>query len=346
MRRNRTANILSRMSGRGFTLIELLVVIAIIAILVALLLPAVQQAREAARRSSCKNNLKQIGLALHNYHDTFGMFPINHDQTVNNPPIPPQGGVYSWIVRILPQIDQGPLFNNINFNVNETGNGESVVQPINGTPLAEHTITTVMCPSNPMRESETGQIGRGACGNGRCIAGARTDYVGNMGFAWSGWKDCSDTGRNGAPWTGATSLPETNAGTFWWHGQFTNRIRDITDGTSNTIAVFENHHWKGVTGGNQPNQSQVNKAFIWATAIGAAEPQTGPINAAARDDDTRCTNMSSSHTGGAHALMADGTVQFLNENMSVGTWNSTRNQVVGGVLGALITRSGSETVEF
>jgi len=105
---------------RGFTLIELLVVIAIIAILIALLLPAVQQAREAARRSQCKNNLKQIGLALHNYHDNFRMFPPGDVRRL-------YGGVSSWttsmigwIPRILPFLDQAVIYNQINWEL-ETG---------------------------------------------------------------------------------------------------------------------------------------------------------------------------------------------------------------------------------
>ena len=89
---------------RGFTLIELLVVIAIIAILIALLLPAVQQAREAARRSTCKNNLKQIGLALHNYHDVFGTFPIGSQVTYYRA---------NWRSAILPYIDQAPAYNKL-----------------------------------------------------------------------------------------------------------------------------------------------------------------------------------------------------------------------------------------
>ncbi|MBT5017958.1 MAG: DUF1559 domain-containing protein, partial [Planctomicrobium sp.] len=106
-----------RSSLRGFTLIELLVVIAIIAILIALLLPAVQQAREAARRTQCKNNLKQLGLALHNYHDTHGIFPNSMDSYF-------PGGVpsrsnprnHSWMVMILPFIDQAPLYQSIDFS--------------------------------------------------------------------------------------------------------------------------------------------------------------------------------------------------------------------------------------
>ena len=114
---------------RGFTLIELLVVIAIIAVLIALLLPAVQQAREAARRTQCKNNAKQLGLALHNYHDTFLMFPMSYGQGNYG-----EGGKFiSWLTASLPYIDQAPLYNSLDFS-----------QPINGTAANTAMASTVI----------------------------------------------------------------------------------------------------------------------------------------------------------------------------------------------------------
>jgi prepilin-type N-terminal cleavage/methylation domain-containing protein len=108
------------MRRRGFTLIELLVVIAIIAVLIALLLPAVQQAREAARRTQCKNNMKQLGLAMHNYHDTFRVFPpgwIAVDPATNAQSAHEGISGFGWGTMLLPQIDQSPLYNQLNLNL-------------------------------------------------------------------------------------------------------------------------------------------------------------------------------------------------------------------------------------
>ena len=126
--------------SRGFTLIELLVVIAIIAVLIALLLPAVQQAREAARRTQCKNNLKQLGLALHNYHDTYNLFPgASFCGTTGTSSI---AHCHTWIESLFPYFDQAPLFNQINFNVANH-------QDVNPTVLNNVKLQALMCPSDP-----------------------------------------------------------------------------------------------------------------------------------------------------------------------------------------------------
>src|SRR5258705_10858879 len=135
---------------RAFTLIELLVVIAITGVLIALLLPAVQGAREAARRSQCVNNLKQIGLALHNYHDVNGTFPMGSGSGMYNPP----GTVYSakhcWSIHaaILPQFGQMPIYNAINFNFGNGSGTGSLAYSVNSTVLTTQ-INTFLCPSDP-----------------------------------------------------------------------------------------------------------------------------------------------------------------------------------------------------
>ena len=335
---------------KAFTLIELLVVIAIIAILVALLLPAVQQAREAARRSSCKNNMKQIGLALHNYHDVHSVFPLNYEPTRNgaNPNLL---GV-SWITMSLPYLEQAPLYDLVDFtNLNDAGGtinryglDNAAARIVRITPIA-----TLMCPSNPQPKIFTGAAiydGGGWNGNSRNMNGARTDYVGNMGFVWTGWKDCQE----GVPpsqrfWVhpniefdqNSYNLPSLG-GVFWWRGSA--KMRDVVDGTSNTVAVFENHHWQGPK--NRPGQ--INKPGLWFSPLGAINTMTNAINldvglittgGTNGNDDTRCTSFSSIHAGGAQCVLVDGSVRFVSENLD------------RGVQRAIATRAGGElTGEF
>src|SRR5437867_399909 len=161
----------SRKSG-GFTLIELLVVIAIIAVLIALLLPAVQAAREAARRAQCVNNVKQIGIALHNYHDVVGTFP---PEAVNDgAPRHWQGMWWNWLTFILPQMEQGTLYNAINVNLN---NGH----PANLTTVYQAIIGSYLCPTDDSKKIFNDLWWANGQSWGTVTPGGTTNYVANWG---------------------------------------------------------------------------------------------------------------------------------------------------------------------
>ena len=138
----------------GFTLVELLVVIAIIGVLVALLLPAVQAAREASRRSKCTNNARQLGLALHNYHDVVGVFPINYSQSAQGPNGPAgnsgdnESRQCSWMALILPYIEQSGLYNSIDWNL---GMKDASGRPTSNVAIAQTVVQAYRCPSDPVQ---------------------------------------------------------------------------------------------------------------------------------------------------------------------------------------------------
>jgi len=358
---------------RAFTLIELLVVIAIIAILVALLLPAVQEAREAARRTQCKNNLKQLGLAIHNYHDVFLQFPPSYDGTLPYPSSPAGQDVAgwlgtSWITATLPYFDQAPLYNQIIKLLDApTGTGLGYDHPDVRTG-AQTVISGLICPSNPQGKIVDGNLTRAGNPLGGDFAGAphyrgsRTDYVGNMGFVWNGWKDCNPadhaitggSGRHNAKWSSEEwvqsfehdwdDYPKVR-GVFWARGSA--KISQITDGTSNTIAIFENHHWAGkdaATGKLLP--ARVNRDALWIAPYGPISTGAGTINASADSDwgDPRCTGFTSIHTGGAQCLMADGTVRLISENIDIGVGRENAALYREGVLQSLMTSTAGDIV--
>lgn len=294
---------------RGFTLIELLVVIAIIAVLIALLLPAVQQAREAARRSQCKNNLKQIGLALHNYHETTNMFPIGgFRQGVG------LGTGMGWQVGILPNIDQAPLYSKFDFNQT------SYTAAVN-LALAVTELPVYFCPSAASNTThKTGNSGENSAG----APTASVHYFGSMG----------PKGTN--PTTGqAYSLDTSSAG----HGDFSRegmmlrfvpvRIGDVTDGLSNTIQV-------GEISFNTANCFRVFIRGCDSSACGSVKNINSGINITRYNGSNNFNDVSfgSMHTGGAHFLMGDGSTHFISQNIDFNVYRS------------LGSKSGTEVVSF
>lgn len=315
---------------RGFTLIELLVVIAIIAILVALLLPAVQQAREAARRSTCKNKLKQIGLGLQNYHSTFGTFPAGG--------IGAQGGNRngpSFWFGILPYMDLDSLFHEMNINRNVYNNAE-VKAALDGKAL-----TFVLCPSSPLPELSRKDTEGGpkywVIPN---ISATRPHYYGIAGaYADSDFVEkrnrkccscCNDMNKtNGKISSGGVLPPNENV-----------KMRDITDGSSNTAMVGEHSDfmYRGAVGrtytaihgilpgldGSQkglvsqkPNNTY-KRAYTLTTLRHPIGNRDANLPGIARNHGPN-NGFLSAHVGGAHFLIADGSVRFFTESMDIVT---------------------------
>ena len=316
-----------RLKSAGFTLIELLVVIAIIAILVALLLPAVQQAREAARRSSCKNNLKQIALGLHNYHDTFNVFPpgfIDFDPDYTNGKT--QGAAQNsnglaWSTMILPFIEQPALYDQIG---TQTGNFTRHWMDANGDgtvndaiAAAREGIATYSCPSDTMGLVNTKRSSYG-----------KTNYMGNSGNA-------AAIDRRGILWVDSKV-----------------NMKDVTDGTSNTLIVVERSgtaegggltscateacNWSGGLwiGGRYAGNSVgwhpgVTSHDVDSYGGGNATYMINRSNATGGED----WGNSSTHKGGLQAVLTDGAVVFLSENISMTTYQRLRQRNDGFVLG-------------
>ena len=292
--------------GTGFTLIELLVVIAIIAVLIALLLPAVQQAREAARRTQCRNNLHQIGLALHNYHDAHGTFPPGSIGNCYTAPNYGQG--FSALVQVLPYMDETAIYNSINMSMH-------YISDQNATAAAQQ-MAQFFCPSysGSMYGSSHGYC---TPRHGAHRA-AYTNYVGVAG--WSGT-------------LGAYSPCRPINGIFFQNSRV--RVRDIRDGTSNTLAYGEY---------SRPEYVDSRNSF-WMLGMGIegsggvkctlATPNQFVIASGGCPYCYTWTQwpISSFHEGGAFACMADGSVRFFSENIDTTAWH------------ALGTRDGNEIID-
>jgi prepilin-type N-terminal cleavage/methylation domain-containing protein/prepilin-type processing-associated H-X9-DG protein len=237
---------LDHRNRRGFTLIELLVVIAIIGILIGLTVPAVQKVREAAARLSCQNNLKQIGLALHSYHDVYKMFPpgyIDGNTVSTSSAASDVGPGWGWAAFILPYIDQLPVYQQINFGV-QVGTGVN-------TQISQQPLTIFQCPSDGNQQSCLIYSWNDYPGfsNPTIITVAHSNYVG-----CNGWVEClNDAGGNynpgvdggsaqdgnTAPPTGLGQINTGSAGHGLFYRNSKNSVADVTDGLSNTIFVGE-----------------------------------------------------------------------------------------------------------
>jgi prepilin-type N-terminal cleavage/methylation domain-containing protein len=306
------------MKRRGFTLIELLVVIAIIAILIALLLPAVQQAREAARRTQCRNNMKQIGLAIHNYEASFTVLPPSSTSGFgrgawNWPgagPVDPTIHLHSFASLLLPYVDSANLYNNINYNV-------SSLATQNRTAAAT-VLPFYRCPSYSGASFSTDPL--------------YVTTVGSPNFAVRNYVAMGArtvVGLSGAVAAEGTMFPGSKT-----------KFRDVTDGQSNTIFIAETREEKAATwidgssatvvarwfdptnaaGGFAGNSSSINYKTYFVNVYGptaAIQQEYGP---------------SSQHVGGAHHLLGDGAVRFISENISVTIYDG------------LVTRNGGEVI--
>ncbi|MEX0728488.1 MAG: DUF1559 domain-containing protein [Planctomycetaceae bacterium] len=304
---------------QGFTLIELLVVIAIIAVLIALLLPAVQQAREAARRTQCRNNMKQLGLAMHNYHDSATAFPPGVIWTGNSL----YGGPRTpFMVHLLPHFDQANVYNLFNSNtpgiswygVNQAATGASV-------PM-------LLCPSD------------GLGGTHKAGAPPQQLFLTNYSGVFNGFQ-LADI------WTTNPSLKAV------FGANRSIRLRDVRDGTSNTMFIAESltgteadlrgSAWSDQPAGSQvytelgPNSPLPDRCYPccnWCdnqTAGGRPADNLPAVNGDGATTDTAASR--SRHEGGVHVLMGDGAVRFVSENISINIWRGLATIAGNEVLG-------------
>ena len=353
------------MRRRGFTLIELLVVIAIIAVLIGLLLPAVQSAREAARRIQCTNNLKQIGLACHNYHSTYGTFPMGASLGWLDVPYVAQAK-QNWSAhgQMLPQVEGMPMYNAINFNF---GVDSSTSSPLTMAYIVNSTVINAqikgfLCPSDPQAGSNYT---------------ASNNYYASVGTTTN-----LQTGTGGRKVVTLANFPTT--GMFALQQAY--GINNCTDGTSNTIAFSES------TVGNPSGQQRQKNIGLKSVAIPAAallqdaqsnmaatlaglaacdaawnsgtasiDIQRGqywaqgalamslfttiPTPNSATDTWTHCGSTSSAglseyseadsfHPGGVNTLMSDGSVKFIKNNISMQIWMALGTKAGGEVVSA------------
>jgi len=361
---------------RGFTLIELLVVIAIIAVLIALLLPAVQAAREAARRTQCVNNLKQIGLALHNYHDTQGSFPAGSLTLANGLY---QASALSWRAFILPQMEQNAMYNNINFlgvglpqyggdcdrfstvldrvvpaflcpSDGDNGNGYlELFGDLGNYPAATYTGQTRVVVANYV-----GSFGDNYASTGPAALPWETPWgsepaPGKVRSGWNGFWGTNNAYPSTAPSQIGPNPANPRAGVL--RGMFdfdtgqTMTLKDVIDGTSNTIFVGETTPawvadvsmwwYNGCCGGTtvpmnwQTNLYRPGKPN-WSDCLNSGWGTT-PLGCRFTQDNK---GFKSRHPGGANCLFVDGSVHFLKQGINPAVSNALGSHAGGELISA------------
>jgi prepilin-type N-terminal cleavage/methylation domain-containing protein/prepilin-type processing-associated H-X9-DG protein len=337
------------MRRRAFTLIELLVVIAIIAVLIALLLPAVQAAREAARRSSCVNNLKQIGLALHNYHQTYDSFPMGSSKQYDNfGTYAPDHGL-SAQAQMIGFLGETALYNALNFNWGM--NTSATSGPINSTVYMAK-VAEFLCPSDPFAGPQALNSYYDSCGTTTYNPTSQTTLYSTGLFTWwysYGIRDCLDGVSN----TIAFGEVQSGDGSTSWNN--TNGIVQLTSVPSSALVLDAsvswtavmaglnacNTAWKARSGGNL-NAGHGNywihgtkaQTLFDTVVTPNSKNSSWTVCSNSAIGDSEWVKASSHHPGGANFLMGDGSVRFLKDSINQQTYWALGTRARGEVIDA------------